>query len=81
MYNENLYIYEAVSAIDITKLHSNILKQCISVSAKAGDVLFFNSYITHRSFDNLSFVPQLQCYSNLVLINYLINFKEEILDT
>ena len=81
MYNKNSHIYEVVSVMNITKLHPNILKQHISINAKTSDVLFFNSFITHRSSNNLSSVPQLQCYSNLVLINYLINSKEKILDT
>ena len=67
--------------MDITQLYPGILKQCISVNAKAGDVLFFNSLVTHGPSDNLSPTPQLQCYPNLVPVDYLANSKEEVLDT
>lgn len=67
--------------MDITKLYPSILQQRVSVSAKAGDILFFNSLITHGPSDNLSPTPQLRCYPNLAPVNYLANPKEEVLDT
>lgn len=67
--------------MDITKLHPNILEQKISFPAKAGDVLFFNSLITHGTSNNSSSSPQLRCYPNLAPLNLLPNPPEEVLDT
>ena len=67
--------------MDITKLCPEILKQRISVCAKAGDVLFFNSLVTHGPSDNMSSNPQLRCYPNLAPVNTLANPPAEVLDT
>lgn len=67
--------------MDITKLYPSILEQGTTFTAKAGDVLFFNSLVTHGSSDNLSAAAQLRCYPSLAPLNSLPNPPEEVLDT
>lgn len=67
--------------MDIVKICPQLEKERISINAKAGDVLIFNSLITHGPSDNHSSMPQLRCYPNIAPMDYLVNQPEEVLST
>ena len=65
--------------MNICELWPELLKDKITLDVKAGDVLIFNSFITHGPSDNNSDSPQLCCFSNLAPYGYLTNPPTEVL--